>query len=173
VRVLAKSVQAGDPDPLVVSMGGGTWHSAAAALTVRGAGGLDPERFVPIVRFGTSAQAQSVPVLPATTNDLLVTAFAQRHPAASTGTLTVPAGLVDRGFWRPSGGTTGYTLRLATAQLGSGARTAGYTSTSNDATGTWASVAFTVPAGDPPRAPVVQSEPAGPPGGLIPFLPRA
>ena len=173
VRVLAAPYTAAQPATTSLSFGGGSWFSALAIITVRGVGGLDPERFVPEVRFGTGSAVEAVSVLPATTSDLQVSVFAQRHPTATTGTLSLPSGLTQRGFWRPSTGTTGYTLLAATTALTSGARTPTYTSTSNDATGTWASVTLTIPGGDVPVAPVVQTELAGPPGGAVPFLPHA
>lgn len=173
VRVLAKPYTAGEPSPSLFTFGGGDWFSAIGAMTVRGAGGLDSERFAPHTRFGTGGTLVTLPVLPATTNDLLVCVFTQRHPTATTATLSLPTGLTQRGFFRPTSGTTGYSLLLATAQLASGARTAAYTSTSNDSTGTWATVAFTIPAADPAITPVVQTEPGGPDNALLPFLPRS
>jgi hypothetical protein len=145
MRVLAKPVTADEPATTAFSFGGATFFSAFGVLTLRVPGGFDPERFAPIVRMGTSGSLTAVPVVPATSNDLLVTAFAHRHPSSSTGTLTTPAGLTTRGTWRTSGTGTGYVLMLATAPLTSAARTAAYTSTSNDTTGTWATVALTVP----------------------------
>lgn len=173
LRVLAAPYTAAQPASVSLSFGGGTWFSALGIITVRGAGGLDPERFAPEVRFGTSASVEAVSTLPATTNDLQLCVFAQRHPAATTGTLSLPAGLTQRGFWRPSSGTTGYTMLVATTALTSGARTTGCISTSNDATGTWASMTLTIPGGAVPGTPVVQTELAGPPGGAVPFLPHA
>jgi len=173
VRVLAAAYTAAQPATTSLSFGGGSWLSALAIITVRGAGGVDPERFAPVVRFGTGSSVTVVPTVPATTNDLQVCVFSQRNPTATTGTLSLPAGLTQRGFWRPSSGTAGYTLLAATTALTSAARTPTYTSTSNDATGTWAAVTLTIPGGDVPGTPVVQTELAGPPGGAVPFLPHA
>jgi subtilase family protein len=172
-RVLAASYTAAQPASTLLSFGGGGWFSALGIITVRGAGGLDPEQFAPEARFGTGSSVTAVPTVPATTNDLQLCVFAQRHPNATTGTLSLPSGLTQRGFWRPSSGTTGYTLLAATTTLTSAARTAAYTSTSNDATGTWASMTLTIPGGTVPGSPVVQTELAGPPGGAMPFLPHA
>lgn len=173
VRVLAKPYTATEPATTNFAMAADTtltWFSVLGALTVRVAGGFNPEQFVPTVRFGVGASIPTEPVLPNTTNDLLVCGFVQRHPTSPTGTLSTPTGLTSRGFWRPSAGTTGYLLRLATAQLASGARTAAYTSTSDSATGTWCSVALTVPGGVVVPT-VTQSEPAGPPGAFLPWFP--
>lgn len=173
VRVLAAPYTAAQPASVTISFGGNTWFSAMAIVTVRGAGGMDPELCAPVVRFGTSASVTAVSTVPATTNDLQVCVFSQRHPAATTGTLSLPAGLTQRGFWRPSSGTTGYTMLVASTALTSGARTPEYVSTSNDATGTWMGLTLTVPGGAVPPAAVVQTELAGPPGGGVPFLPHA
>lgn len=173
LRVLAAPYTAAQPATTSLTFGGGSWFSALGIITVRGAGGLDPERFAPEVRFGTGSAIEAVSALPATTNDLQLCVFSQRHPTATTGTLSLPAGLTQRGFWRPTSGTTGYTLLAATSALTSAARTPTYTSTSNDATGTWASLTLTIPGGDVPGTPVVQTELAGPPGGAVPFLPHA
>jgi len=172
-RVFAAPYATAQPASTLLSFGGGSWWSALGIITVRGAGGMDPERFAPLVRFGTGASVETLSAVPATTNDLQVCVFAQRHPTATTGTLSLPGGLTQRGFWRPSTGTTGYTLLVATTALTSSARTPSYTSTSNDATGTWAALTLTIPGGDVPVAPVVQTELAGPPGGAVPFLPHA
>lgn len=173
LRVLAAPYIEGQPNPIEVSFGGGTWFSAVAFMTLRAAGGIDHERLVPTVRYGTGSTLSTVPVLPATSNDLLVCAFSQRHPTATTAALTTPSGLTSRGFWRPSGGTTGYSLLVATVPLATANRTASFTSTANDATGTWAAMALTVPAGAVPATPVTQTEPAGPPGSPALFLPHA
>ena len=173
VQVLAAPYTAAQPASTSLSFGGNTWFSALAIVTVRGAGGMDPERFAPVVRFGTGSAVEAPSALPSTTNDLQLSIFSQRHPAATTGTLSLPAGLTQRGFWRPSTGTTGYTLLAATTALSSAARTPTYTSTSNDATGTWAAMTLTIPGGAVPAAAVTQAEPAGPPGGAVPFLPHA
>lgn len=173
LRVLAAPYREGQPDPTEIAFGGGTWFSAAAFLTVRAPGGIDHERLAPVVRYGTGSAVSTVPVLPATTNDLLVCAFTQRHPTGNIATLSLPAGLTQRGFWRSSSTGTGYSLLVATAALTSANRTPSYTSTSNDVTGTWAAMALTVPAGPNPTVPVTQTEPAGPPGSATFFLPRA
>jgi hypothetical protein len=172
VRVLTKPYTDDEPPTTFFRMGV-TWVSAIAVLTLRGAGGFDPELFAPVVKFGTSASGDTLPVLPVSAADLLVTVHAQRHPAATTATWSTPTGLTSRGFWRPTSGSTGRSLRLCTAQLASGARTAAYTATSNSATGTWCTVAFTVPPTPAAVATVVQSEPAGPDGGASLFLPRS
>lgn len=174
VRVLAKPYAAGDPAPTTLAFGAGlTFFSAIGAITLRVPGGFNPEQFVPLTRFGTSASVETLPVLPNTTNDLLVCMFAQRHPTSPTGTLTTPTGLTSRGLFRPaSGATTGYIMRVATAPLTSGNRTASYISTSNSSTATWCSAALSAPAGVE-IAPVVQTEPGGPPGGVLSILPRS
>jgi hypothetical protein len=172
LRVLAAPYTAAQPASVTLSMGGGTWFSALLIMTIRGVG-IDHEQLAPLVRFGTGGSVSTVPALPATTNDLQVCVFSQRHPAADTGTLSLPAGLTQRGFWRPSVTGTGYTLLAATTALTSAARTPTYTSTSNDATGTWASLTLTVPGGAVPGAATVQTELAGPPGGFMPLLPHA
>ena len=172
MRVLAAPYVDGQPNPTEVSFGGDSWLSAAAFVTLRAAGGIDHERLVPIVRYGTSSQISAVPVLPATTNDLLVCAFAQRHPSAPTATLGLPGGLTQHGFFRPSSGTTGYALLVASASLSSASRTASFTSSSS-ASDTWASMALTVPGGAVPVSPVTQTELGGPPGASTFFLPHA
>jgi hypothetical protein len=172
VRVLAKPYTDDEPDTTFFRLSA-SWFSAITVLTLRGAGGFDPELFAPVVKFGTSASGDTLPVLPVSAADLLVTVHAQRHPAATTATWSTPTGLTSRGFWRPTSGSTGYSLRLCTAQLASGARTAAYTATSNSATSTWCTVAFTVPPTPAAVATVVQSEPAGPDGGASLFLPRS
>jgi hypothetical protein len=172
LRVLAKALTADEPDPATIGFGDGR-YSAIGAITVRGVGGLDPQRFVPTTRFGTGASVSAVPVLPATTNDLLICAFALRTATASTATLPLPSGLAQRGFWRPTTAGAGFALLVATATLPSAARSTGYVSTSNDATGTWASAALTVPCAPAALATVTQSEPAGPAGAFLPFLPAA
>lgn len=173
VRVLAAPYTAAQPASVTLSMGGGTWFSALLIMTIRGVGGIDHEQLAPLVRFGTGGSVSTVSALPATTNDLQVCVFSQRHPAADTGTLSLPAGLTQRGFWRPSATGVGYTLLAATTALTSAARTPTYTSTSNDATGTWAALTLTVPGGAVPGAATVQTELAGPPGGFMPLLPHA
>jgi hypothetical protein len=173
LRVLAAPYTAAQPATVTASFGGASWFSALGIVTVRGAGGMDPERFAPVVRFGTGSAVATVPTVPATSNDLQLCVFAQRHPTATTGTLSLPAGLTQRGFWRPTAGTTGYTLLIATTALTSSARTPAYTSTANDATGTWASMTLTIPGGAVPTTPVTQVEPTGPPGAMTPFLPHA
>jgi hypothetical protein len=173
VRVLAAPYAAAQPASVPLSFGGNTWFSAMGIITLRGLGGMDPERCNPLVRFGTGSSVTTLPATPATTNDLQVCVFTQLHPTATTGTLSLPAGLTQRGFWRPSTGTTGYTLLVATNALTSGAATPAYTSTSNNATGTWAALSLTVPCGAPAAAVVTQLEPTGPPGGGVPFLPHA
>jgi hypothetical protein len=148
LRVLAVPHTAAQPASMTLSFGGGGWFSAFGVMTLRGAGGLDPERFVPTTRFGLGGSLTAVPVVPATTNDLQVCIFSQDNATANTGTLSLPAGLTQRGFWRPTG-ATGYTLLMATRQLTDGNRTPSYVSTSNDSTGTWVTCTFTVPAGPP------------------------
>jgi hypothetical protein len=170
LRVLARPYAAGDPASISASFGGNTWFSAFGIMTLRGVGGLDPEKCVPVVRFGTSASVQTPAVLPSSVNDLLVCVFMQRHPTATTGTLSVPSGLTSRGFFRPSAGTTGYTMLLTTAQRTDSGHIPSFTSTSNDATGTWCAVAVTVAPPPPPAAVVVQSEPAGPLNAFLPFF---
>jgi hypothetical protein len=171
--VLAAPYVAGQPNPTELSFGGGSWFSAAAFVTLRGAGGVDHERLAPIVRYGTGSSVSTTSVLPDSANDLLVCVFAQRHPTATTATLSTPAGLTSRGFFRPDSGTTGYSLLVGTSALSSSARVPVLTSTANDATGTWAAMALTVPAGAIPVTPVVQAEPTGPPGASTFFLPHA
>jgi hypothetical protein len=173
LRVLAAPYTAAQPASVTLSMGGGTWFSALLIMTIRGVGGIDHEQLAPLVRFGTGGSVSTVSALPVTTNDLQVCVFSQRHPAASTGTLSLPAGLTQRGFWRPSATGIGYTLLAATTALTSAARTPTYTSTSNDSTGTWAALTLTVPGGAAPGAATVQTELAGPPGGFMPLLPHA
>lgn len=170
VRVLGRACGASEK-PTSVSFGGGDWYSAVGTITLRGAGGLDPEQFVPIVRFGTSGSVTAPVILPSSTSDHLVYAFAQRHPSANTGTLSTPAGLTQRGFWRPTASGLGYTLLLASANSADNGFKPEYVSTSNDSTGTWCAVALSVPPTPPEIAAVVQSEPAGPPGAFLPFLP--
>jgi hypothetical protein len=173
LRVLAAPYTAAQPASVTLSMAGGTWFSALLIMTIRGVGGIDHEQLAPLVRFGTGGSVSTVSALPATTNDLQVCVFSQRHPAADTGTLSLPAGLTQRGFWRPSATGIGYTLLAATTALTSAARTPTYTSTSNDATGTWAALTLTVPGAATPGAATVQTELAGPPGGFMPLLPHA
>jgi hypothetical protein len=149
IRILAVPYTDAQPASMLLSFGGASWISAFGVMTLRGAGGLDPERFVPTTKFGTGGSLDTVPVVPATTSDLQVCIFSQRHPTATTGTLSLPSGLTQRGFWRPSSGTAGYTLLMATRQLTDGNRTPSYISTSNDTTGTWGTCTFTVPAAPP------------------------
>ena len=172
VRVLTKPYTADQPASVSANWGS-TWFSGLVLMTVRCPGGLDPEWFSPLVQFGTSGSIATLSAQPATTSDLQVCVFAQRHPAATTATLSLPAGLTQRGFWRPSTGTTGYAVLAATRTLTDATRTPVYTSTSNDATGTWASLTLTIPGGAPALAPVTQVEPSGPPGSTTPFLPHA
>lgn len=172
VYVLAKSYAAADPisDPFPF---GSAARSVMGAMTLRGVGGIDPERCVPIAKFGTSGQIDAVPVVPATTDDLLVCMFAQRRAdtaTASNATLSLPSGLTQRGFYRPAPGMGGFSLLLGTRQLTTGARTSAFTSSSDSATDTWVSVALTVPAAAPALATVTQSEPTGSPGAFLPFL---
>lgn len=171
VRVLAAPYTAAQPASLSLSFGGGTWFSALAIITVRCPGGMDPERFAPLVQFGTGGSITALSAVPASSNDLQLCVFAQRHPTATTGSLSLPTGLTQQGFWRPSSGTTGYTLLVATSQLASAAATPSYTSTSNDATGTWAALTLTVPGGAVPSTPITQVESAGPAGAAALFLP--
>lgn len=171
VFVLAKPYVVGEPSPAVIRFVPDSGLSALGCLTVRAAGGLDPERFSPQVRFGVGSSIPALPVLPATTNDLLVCAYAQLQAEASLATLSVPAALTQRGFWRPTSGSTGYPLLLATAALASGARTTAHTSTAN-ASGTWCSVAFTVSAGAAPVTSTASPGDApGSAGGFLPFYP--
>lgn len=172
-RVLAAPYTAAQPSSVSLSFGGGSWFSAMGIVTVRGAGGMDHERCAPVVRFGTGSSVTAVSTVPASTNDLQLCVFAQRHPTATTGTLSLPAGLTQRGFWRPSTGTTGYTLLVATRALTDATRTPEYVSTSNDTTGTWMGLTLTIPGGATPVTPVTQAEPAGPPGGATLFLPHS
>lgn len=172
VWILAQPYVAGQANPLPVAFSNGARYSAGTTIVVRGAGGLDPERFVPQVRFGTGSTISSVPVSPATTNDLLICAFAQRQASASTAALSLPSGLTQRGLFRPSVAGIGFALLTTTTPLTGGGRTGAFSSISNDLAGTWCSIAFTVPGGDLAIPTVVQSEPAGPPNAFAPFLPR-
>ena len=106
--------------------------------------------------------------------------FAQRQgTTAPSATLSVPTGLTDRALIRPASTPSGfgYPMRLATRQLTTGARTPTYTSTSNDSTGTWVSVALTVPSSfvepTPPPPPPQQELPQGATAGAVAFLPHA
>jgi hypothetical protein len=168
VFILAKPYVPGEPEPASLLFGS-QWFSAMGCLTVRAAGGVDPERFAPQVRFGVGTTVPAQPVLPATTNDLLVCAFAQRQAEAPLGTLSVPSGLTQQGLWRPASGSTGFPLLVATTALASGARTSAYTSTANSS-GTWCSVAFTIPAGATPVTSTASPGDApGSPGSFLPF----
>lgn len=173
LRVLAKPYTVDEPESTLLRVGPGGFWSAFATITVRGAGGLDPERFVPTCRFGTSASVEAPAVVPATTNDLQISVFAQlQETSATTGTLSVPSGLTSRGFWRPASDSKGFTLLVTSRALPDGARTPAYTSASN-ATDTWAAMSLTIPSAAPAVAPVVQTEPPGPPGGMLAILPRS
>jgi hypothetical protein len=179
VRVLARTYAEGDPTSLTWGFNGETHDIAFGTMTLRGAWGIDPNDFVPIARFGDSGSITTTSVLPNTANDLQVCMFAQRQETTVTSaSLSVPTGLTDRAFVRPTGARTlGYALRLATRQLTTGARTPTYTSTSNDSTGTWVSVALTVPSSfvepPPPPPPPEQELPQGPTSGVVAFLPHA
>jgi hypothetical protein len=149
IRVLAMPYTANQPASVPLSFGGASWFSAFGVMTVRAPGGLDPEKFVPTTKFGIGGSLDTVPVVPSTTSDLQVCIFSQWHPSANTGTLSLPAGLSQRGFWRLGTAGAGYTLLMATRQLTDGNRTPSYVSTSNDSTGTWGTCTFAVPAGPP------------------------
>lgn len=175
LRVLAKPYTDDQPNPSTIRFVGNKW-TALAAFTLRAPGGIDPERFVPITRFGTGSSITTVPLSPATTSDLQVCIFAQLFQAGSdTATLSLPAGLTQRGFWQRAAGGKGFAMLAATRALTSGARTPTYTSTSSSTNPAdlWVATTFTVPAADPPLAAVTQAEPDGPPGGFTPLLPHA
>jgi hypothetical protein len=174
VRVLARAYGADQPATQQLSFLGGKW-TALVFVTVRGAGGMNPERFVPQVRFGTGTSVTAVPVSPATSNDMQLCVFAQLMDTSSTtATLSLPSGFTQRGFWRPGSGTTGVAALAATRQLTDGNRTSAVVSTSNSTSGAdlWCTVSMTIPGSDLEITPVVQTEPIGPPGGETPFLPR-
>lgn len=172
VRVLAAPYTAAQPANTVLALTDGPRPSAMGVITVRGAGGMDPERFAPLVRFGTGTSPTTLAAQPATDGDLQLCVFSQLHPTATTATLSLPAGLTQRGFWRPGTGTAGYSLLIATRTVSGAGATPSYTSAAN-ASGTWAALTLTVPGGDPEIAPVTQAEPGGPPGGTAGFLPHA
>lgn len=184
VRVLARAYAEGDPSSPSWTFNGATHDMAMAIMTLRGALGVNPKDFVPIARFGDAqslgtGSPTTVPVLPNTANDLQICMFAQRQETSVlSASLSVPTGLTDRGFYRPSGTRTlGYALRVATRQLTDGNRTPAYTSTSNDPDGTWVSVALTIPSSNvdpPPTAPPPEQElPQGPTSGVVAFMPHA
>jgi hypothetical protein len=179
VRVLARTYAEGDPTSFTWNFNGENHDIAFGTMTLRGALGLNPDDFVPIARFGDSGSVTTTTVLPNTTNDLQICMFAQRQETTVlSASLSVPAGLTDRAFIRPTGTRTlGYAMRLATRQLTSGARTPTYTSTSNDSTGTWVSVALTIPSSfvepPPPPPPPQQELPQGATAGAVAFLPHA
>jgi hypothetical protein len=184
VRVLARIYAEGDPSSSLWNFNGEVHDCALAIMTLRGAFGIDPAEFVPIARFGdaqsvSTGSPTTVSVLPNTANDLQISMFAQRQETAATSaSLSVPTGLTDRGFYRPTGTRTlGYAMRMATRQLTDGNRTPIYTSTSNDPDGTWVSVALTIPSSNvepPPTAPPPEQElPQGPTSGVVAFMPHA
>jgi hypothetical protein len=92
LRVLAAPYTAAQPASVTLSMAGGTWFSALLIMTIRGVGGIDHEQLAPLVRFGTGGSVSTVSALPATTNDLQVCVFSQRHPAATPGRCRYPRG---------------------------------------------------------------------------------
>jgi hypothetical protein len=149
LRVLARPYSSSQPSTQVLRYSDFTW-SALSIMTVRSAGGMDPERFVPIARFGTGTSITAVPVVPYGTNDLQVCVFAQLFDtSATTATLSLPSGLTQRGFWRPGSDATGITMLAATRQLTDGNRTPSYVSTSNTANASdiWATISMTIPGG--------------------------
>lgn len=149
LRVLARPYSPSQPSTQVLRYVGPKW-AALAVITVRSDGGMDPEKFVPIVRFGTGTSITSVPVVPYNTNDLQICTFVQLFTAsATTATLSLPSGLTQRGFWRPGSDATGMAMLAATRQLTDGNQTPSYVSTSNTANSSdiWATVSMTIPGG--------------------------